>query len=277
MDKQSILFIGGDERQIFCAKHLFRCGYEVSIIGFEEYAHIPSELMVFNNLKIAIILADVIVLPTPFSINECIYAPYSAQQIKREDVLKFLESDKIVFGGKYDINFSESLKKKHIQHFDFLEQEEIVQKNAYLTAEGTVEKMMGYTPESLFEKKVLIVGFGRIAKHLIRLLQAFKVSVTVAARKKSDLTLAKLIGCKAKSIQQCQDLSGFDYIINTAPAVVFHSAALEQCKGIFLDLAGAAYHTQNYTKLSAIPGKYAPKSAGECNAQFIAETIGGAV
>ena len=273
MDKQNILFVGGDKRQIYCAKQLYDRGYEVSIIGFEKYPEIPDELMVFTNIKIAVILADIIVLPTPVLIQSGVNAPFSDKQFQIADIVSFLDSEKIVFAGKIEGDLKEALEQKHVKYHDFLLQEDITQLNAYITAEGTVHRLMQTNESCLSGKTVLIIGFGRIAKHLIRLLQAYHVGITVCARKKSDLTLAKIIGCKVKNIVHTTDLSGYDYLINTVPATVFKNEQIEDAGALFLDLAGAEYEADNYRRIASVPGKYAPKSAGIKLARFIDQVL----
>lgn len=273
MDKQNILFVGGDKRQIYCAKQLFESGYEVSIIGFEKCENVPEELMVFTNLKIAVILADVVVLPTPLFIQSEVYAPYSEKILKIEDVVANLDSEKRVFAGKIENGLKSALEKKQVSFFDFLSQEDIIQYNAYLTAEGTVHQLMEMDDACLLRKKVLVIGFGRIAKHLIKLLQAYRAGITVCARKKSDVTLAKIIGCKAKNIAHMKDLSGYDYIINTVPAKVFKNDLIQAADTAFIDLAGVEYAAQKYYRFASVPGKYAPESAGIMQAHFIEQTL----
>ncbi|MBR0415258.1 MAG: hypothetical protein IJI67_09335 [Clostridia bacterium] len=275
MDKRNILFIGGDERQIYCAKKLYDCGYEVSLFGFEKYHDIPQELMIFHNLKIAVILADVIILPTPFIYEESLFAPFSQTKLKKEEVLQYITQEKIIFGGKYDFATQQEFSAKKIEFHDFLENEEVTLQNAYLTAEGTVEKMMAVSKEALFQKSVLIIGFGRIAKCLLRLLSAFKMNITVAARKKSDLTIAKLLGAKSKHIAQLSDLSGYDFIINTVPAKILEKQVCEALEVPLIDLACKnKYKNKNYMIYSSVPGKYAPQSAGEICADFVCEQLG---
>lgn len=274
LDKRNILFIGGDERQLFCAKYLYRAGYEVSIIGFDKYRDIPEELMVFTNPKIAIILADIIILPTPCTIDEHIFMPYSDFTLNEKDVFSHLDNEKIIFGGKINENFRINLKKKNIKFYDFLEDESITVHNAYITAEGTLQKMMALSDESLFGKNVLIIGFGRISKHLCKLLSALKMNVHVLARKKSDITWAKLSGVKSKQIQAFQSFKGYDFVINTVPVKIFKNTMFDTLHAPFIDLANIGeYHCSYYIKLSALPGKYAPKSAGEITGEYIYQTL----
>lgn len=276
MDKRNILFIGGDERQIFCAKKLYDSGYEVSVLGFEKFEHLPDCFLVFTNPKIAVILADVIILPTPMTTGSDtgIYAPFSDKKLEIETVIKHIDSQKIVFGGKADVNFTRKVKEKKAAFYDVLKNEPLTGQNAYLTAEGCVHSLMEQTPEALFGKSVLIIGFGRIAKHLIRLLSAFKMNITVAARKKSDLTLAKLLGCKSKDLRAPLSFQNYDFVVNTVPVKLFKNDAIGSVKEVYADLAPPGeIHAQHYLPLSGVPGKYAPRSAGIFEAYYILQVL----
>ena len=70
MSKKNVLFIGGDARQLYCAEKLLDEGYEISVFGFDNFSFVNSLFMNFKVLKIAIILADAVVLPTPFLYND---------------------------------------------------------------------------------------------------------------------------------------------------------------------------------------------------------------
>lgn len=274
MDKRNILFIGGDERQIYCAKHLFEKGYEISFFGFETYHDLPADFMVFSNPKIAVILADVIVLPTPVSVDSYLFAPFSDKKIQAEQIFRFFDTSKTVFCGKATQTLIRYSEQKRIAFFDFLADESIVLQNAYLTAEGTLFRLMQQSKESLFGKGVLIIGFGRIAKNLIHLLLPYKINITVAARKKSDLTWAKLWGCKSVHISQMQNPNAFDYVINTVPVQLLQPAVIENAKTPYIDLAYNMHiKNETYAYLGGIPGKYAPVTAGLLMGEYIEKTL----
>ena len=274
MNKGNILFIGGDLRQIYAAKTLFEKGYEVSFYGFEKFDRMPKEFLAFNNLKIALILSDIIVLPTPLMKNGVLNMPFSEQIISFEDFSQYLNKDKTVFGGKVGSSIKSYLENKSVKCFDFLEDEEINLQNSYLTAEGAVGEILNFYGETLHSKNILITGFGRISKSLIRLLCAFKANITVGARKSSDLTLARLLGCKSRFISGIESFEGFDLIINTVPVKLFSNNLLESSSVPYIELANfEKIKNENYHTFPGIPGKNFPVSAGKLNAHFIISKI----
>ena len=270
MIKRNCLFIGGDLRQIYTAKKLFSEGYEVSFFGFEKNENLPKEFLSFNNLKIALILSDIIVLPTPLIKNGVLNMPFSALKLKFDDISEHLNKDKIIFGGKFESDYKHLIEKKSVKYFDFLSDEEVNIQNSYLTAEGAVGEILNFYGESLHSKQILITGFGRISKSLIKLLSAFKAHITIGARKSADLTLARLMGCRGRFISGIESFDDYDLVINTVPVKLFSGNLLESSKVPFIELAYfEEIKNENYHIFPGIPGKNFPKSAGEIFAHFI--------
>ena len=274
MNKPNVLFVGGDERQLYCAKKLFEEGFEVSGYGFDKAVYIPEFLMNYSNLKIALILADAVVLPTPFKLNGQLNAPLTDETIDIKFVIKNIDKDKTVFLGNADEEVKAALKNKNVNFFDFSQDEELNILNADITAEAAVSVLMNTLKSTLSHQKILITGYGRITKNLVKFLLPFRAEVTVAARKKADLAWAKLYGCQSKAFKNLNDIGSYDIIINTVPATALNKADVAVLKDetLFLDLAPQnAYHPKNYIKANALPGKYAPLNAGNNLAEFIKE------
>ena len=116
---------------------------------------------------------------------------------------------------------------------------------------------------------VLILGFGRIGKHLAEILTEQGASVTVAARKETDLALAKSLGYGAIHIQDAQAvLPGFQVVFNTVPAMILSTANAPDC--IPVELASKPGMVGNRViDGRGLPGKYAPLTAG----RFVGDAI----
>ena len=276
MSKKNVLFIGGDARQLYCAEKLLNEGYEISVFGFDNCSFVNSLFMNFKVLKIAIILADAVVLPTPFLYNDYLYLPFSDEKISATEVLKHIDSSKTVFGSAFGSDIKKEFEEKNIDYFDFLEDETLAVLNAELTAQGAVNIICNSLKSSITDKKILVLGFGRISKNLIRILSAFRAKVTVGARKKSDLTWAKISGAQAKEIKHL-NYADFDIVINTVPAPILNNSLIEENKSVlFLDLAPTiANSAHNYICAKALPGKFAPETAGDYLAQIVKSELEG--
>lgn len=164
--------------------------------------------------------------------------------------------------------------------FDYTKEEAFATKNAYLTAEATVAKMITDFDTSIIGTRVLICGYGRIAKALHYYLLPFTRNITVCARDEVQRCNAAMHGANSINISDLLLPSEYDFIINTIPHPIFNknelSAVNDNC--IILDLAsfpgGVDKHiakVQGRTLIEArgLPALYSPKSAG----YVVADTI----
>jgi dipicolinate synthase subunit A len=123
--------------------------------------------------------------------------------------------------------------------------------------------------------KCSVFGFGRIAGLTADVIASIGADVTVCARKYSDLAKAKSKGFNSCLIKEFDKYaSDFDIIINTVPSVILKRDILEKLRPdcLIIDIASAPYGTDfavaselglNAILCSSLPGKVAPKTAGE--------------
>ncbi len=157
-------------------------------------------------------------------------------------------------------------------------------KNALATAEGAIYTAMQSTNDLICRLNIVITGFGNIGKLLTYKLIALGCNVTVTARRKEARAEAESMGANS-----C-DFSGLrfarpDMIFNTVPARVIGSDVLETLSdeariielasapgGVDLDCAARL----GVVVISArgLPGKYAPKFAGQILKETVIELAG---
>ncbi|WP_302779389.1 NAD(P)-dependent oxidoreductase, partial [Anaerotruncus colihominis] len=162
-----------------------------------------------------------------------------------------------------------------IEMIDYLEREELAVKNAVITAEGAVAIAMEELPIALFGSRCLIVGHGRIARALIRILRGMGASVTVAARSYGSLAEIEAEGCRAVRTDALKtSVKAADVVINTVPARMLTEPVLSALKHDALvidlasrpggvDLAAAGRLGVKTIWALSLPGKTAPITAGE--------------
>jgi dipicolinate synthase subunit A len=172
------------------------------------------------------------------------------------------------------------LQRLWIGYYDFLEDERTTILNVVPTVEGAIELAIRKTDCTLFGSKVLVLGYGRIGKHLSRVLRSFGAEVVVAARKESDLTWIALDGNEAISYAKLDsELKQFDIIFNTVPFLLINETRIKLLKPscYVIDLAskpgGVDFESaEKYgvkTELAlGLPGKVAPKSAAQYMFEF---------
>lgn len=156
---------------------------------------------------------------------------------------------------------------------DLLKDASYLADNAAITAYCALRLAMMELPVMLRGCRVLIIGWGRIAKCLAALLWALEADVTVAARQEADRAMACALGYRAEAITDLDDtLNDYRLIFNTVPAPVLSEKQVELCRQgcLRIDLASVeGIGGSHKIWARGLPGKDAPESSGI----LIAKTI----
>lgn len=281
--KEKFLIIGGDLRNVKLATILANNYNNVSTYALEkseeilENKHIISE----NNLSNAINKADIIIGPIPFSSNgKNLNTPFSEEKIEIEEISN-KNKKKIFIAGSINDDITKKLEDNYMKVIDVMKREELAILNTIATAEGTITVAIENTDKILQGSKVLVLGFGRVAKIVATKFSKLSADVTCCARKISDLAWIKAYGYNSLNINDMiYDLKDFDIIINTVPQMIINEKELKHMKSsvLLIDLASrpggidgkkAINMGLKYVWALALPGKIAPISSAE----FIKETI----
>lgn len=138
---------------------------------------------------------------------------------------------------------------------------------------------------TLHGARCAVTGYGRTAKVLADMLAALGARVTVAARKCSDLAWARTGGLDAVNISELMKTAPeLDLLVNTVPSLVLDCKTLSALRRdcLVIDIASAPYGTDfacarelglNVMVPGSLPGKTAPKTAGEIIADAILNII----
>lgn len=274
-EKINFLIAGGDLRQVYTAKALSQ-EYNVYALGLSKNHINTDKINLIENIDDVPYEVDHIILPLPVSQDgEYINAPFSSRKIAASELIPHIKNGGIVFGGKFDDASQKIFTNSGIETIDYFDREELNVLNAVPTAEGAVQIAMEETASTIYGQNILITGFGRISKVLIKILNGMGANITVTARKYSDLAWAEIYGCKSvhtSSLHECIDK--FDIIFNTVPAVLFDEYMLTKLRKdtLMIDLAskpgGVDFDIAGKLGLKVIwalslPGKVAPVSSGE--------------
>lgn len=276
----NFLIIGGDDRLVELANIFSRKGYSVYTYGMDKAAACQASKI--NSLDEAVSKCDVIIGPIPFSkeLNK-VNSTYAEEPIDMDELFAKITPDKKLFFGALNKNSRELAEKHNIKYVDYFYDESYQILNTIPTAEGAIALMISETERTLFGRKVMILGYGRIGKLLSEYAKAMGVEVYVEARKDSDLTWIRAKGMSAVPLKDLSDfLSEMDIIVNTVPALLLDSDKLELIKPetFILDVASlpggvdfTAAKQKGIKTIHAlgIPGKIAAKSAAE----YIFDTV----
>jgi len=265
-------FIGGDLRQLTVMNKFRSAGYNVKIYGYEGAEFSVSDINEIYD-------CDIILFPMPGCRGNKIFAPFTEEDIFAENIV--LPAGKIIFYAGGNELLENKMKNSGSLCFNYMNREELIIKNAVPTAEGAIEIAINETPYTISGARILITGFGRVAKALANCLKAFGADVTVAARKCSAQAEAECLGFNAIDINKMYDCIGdFDVIYNTVPALVIDECLLRRISNdsLIIDLASkpggvdfeaAQRNGKRVIWALSLPGKVAPVTAGN----IIFETV----
>jgi len=168
--------------------------------------------------------------------------------------------------------------------YDYNKNETFLLKNAYLTAEGAIALYKEISDTALYGAKVLITGYGRIAKALHRALNAFGCDVTICSRSGESKAQAIFNNAKHIEFSQLKNKNNFDIVFNTVPHIIFTKEEIDALKKdvILIDLASfpggidTLYASAKEIKLidgKKLPSRYSKKSAGILIGETVIEMI----
>lgn len=253
-----ICVLGGDVRMDHAAASLQKMGY-----GVERTDRIPGA-------------AQVLVLPVRYSTDGLFISG------TKVPLGQAVAGCRTVIGGGVS-----GLDIPHARVYDYMCDETVVSANARLTAEGAAVLVAGQMDRALYGADLAVVGMGRIATFLCEILHALGAQVTVYARKEQALHKAVRMGARAVSIaggMPEQIVSAHDAVLNTVPYVLLDQGLLLHSRPgmLYVELASspggidrraAERYGVRLVDGQGIPGKYAPRSAGELIAVYVDEIL----
>ena len=272
--KNSFYIAGGDLRSVYLAKALVKEGHEVKVFALEE-ANLPEEIKSIENIG-EFKNAKTVILPLPCSDREgFLKTAFSERKIKLSEIVEHLPKNSVLMGGLLPEEIVLKAKENGVSVYDYYYREEFAVRNAALTAEAAAAIVMEMLTESISTVPVLILGHGRIGRLLSAILKALDAKVTVAARRYSELAWIRSEGMEPLEFRLIDaEIGRFEVIFNTVPDMVLtkERLMLADKNVLIIDLASEPCGTDfkaaeelgiTAKKALGLPGKFAPKTAGE--------------
>jgi len=263
--------MGGDMRIARLSILLAQDGHDVSCFALEKE---DSPLTASPSAADALINTDCVILPLPTEQDGFLNAPLSSGVFAIKDILESIPPGTLVCGGILKPELYEIAKAQGLRLVDYYKREELVVKNAVSTAEGALGLIIRETPETIWQSRILVIGYGRVGKMLANRLKGTGAKVSVSARSYGDFAWIESFGYGCLDTRSLDGhLGEFDIIINTVPALILDENKLKQLRhdALCIDLAskpgGIDFNAASSLGLSAIwalslPGEVAPSSAG---------------
>lgn len=274
-----ILIAGGDMRQAHCAARLAR-RYGVTLAGFDSSA-LPADIRHLAGAPDTVGEFDFAVLPMRgLGSDGNITAPHFSAVLAAADVAAAVREGGTVFTGLADARLAELFPRHSL--VSYMEREELLMKNAVLTAEGAVQLALERLDVALCGLPVLIVGLGRIGTSLAMILRGFGADVTAAVRSPKAAAKAEMLG--VKSVYTNEIGGGHALVFNTSPETVFTrgNLGISHRNTLFIELASgeggfsreaADMLGENLMRAGGLPAKKAPVTAGEIVADAVSALV----
>ena len=237
---KKITIIGGDDRFKKIKKGLENNGFTVDTLGLfeEDFADIKS--------------SDILLLPVPTTRdNKTVFAPLTDKKILLNDIEK-LSLGKQVLGCNYKLKAENYIDYGALNSYAIL--------NAVPTAEGAIKIAIENTPFTIWNSKILVIGYGRVGKILADRLKALGANVTVSARKDSDFATLNALGFNYINTNELNSNKlCFNIIFNTVDFEVLSPKSLENTTATLLvDLSSKGGFDLEFAKLKGITAIKAP-------------------
>ena len=200
---------------------------------------------------------------------------FSKKKTKLSEIVEHLQKGSVLMGGLLPEEIVSAANENEIICKDYYYREEFAVRNAALTAEAAAATLMEMLTESISTVPVLILGYGRIGRLLSAILKALDAKVTVAARRYSELAWIRSEGMEPLEFRLIDaEIERFEVIFNTVPDMVLtkERLMLADKNVLIIDLASEPCGTDfkaaeelgiTAKKALGLPGKFAPKTAGE--------------
>lgn len=177
-----------------------------------------------------------------------------------EEIFSRVDKDTQVFCG----NGQRIEKYFQGEIIDYSKNEELILKNARLTAEATVSIFHTITKTSPKNKKIFICGYGRIGKELSKIFSCLGAEIFVYARReivREEVVRDGYYFAPPELAPSC------DVIINTAPSIVFSNSLIEKIprESTIIELASVCgFENEERVNFAlGLPGRIMPKSSAQ--------------
>ena len=275
MKKPVILCVGGDSRFIYTIDELCTLG-KVYSYGAQG---VCGGAIALSSLEDMSEKAELLVLPILFSTGKTV--PTVLGVVSCDELSNYLVKNALVTGGRINTEIIEHFSALGCDVQDYFDREELVVKNCIPTAEGALRIAMQELAVTIKGSCTVIIGYGRVAKACAKVFLALGSSVTVAARRLSQLAQAENDGCECILLNDLhKTINRYDIVINTVPAPVIGCQLLEKLdkNAVVIDLASKPGGTdfeaakllgKRAVHALALPGKTAPVTAGRIIADAV--------
>ncbi|MDR1465124.1 MAG: dipicolinate synthase subunit DpsA [Oscillospiraceae bacterium] len=271
----NIAVLGGDARQGYAAGRLRAAGCRVLCCGVPSAEPEQENWETAERICEAARAAEVLLGPLPLTKDGVSLSGAVGGELLIAELVENLTPRHTLIAGTLPPEVRRACEAKGAAAAALTDRDDFAWLNAVPTAEGAIAEAIRQSTGTLHGSECLVLGYGRCAKVLAKKLAGMNARVTVAARGGGARCAAEADGFPAWDLPDLPDrMTQFGYIWNTIPAPVLEEALLVQLPedAVVIDLASAPGGTDfaaaarlglRALLLPGLPGRCAPKAAGE--------------
>lgn len=174
-----------------------------------------------ENAREAAFCEKVYILPIP--VTKLDRNPFLKEKLKQELIRcsKKQSTSLKVFGGVINSEWQTFLEGLEISYWDFMKLPEVVEGNAWITAEATIAEVLQLSESSIYGQKVFVTGYGCCGEKIAKLFSKLGAEVVVVARREMVRNQAQKDGFQAIGFENLsRALVDVSTVINTVPSLV---------------------------------------------------------
>lgn len=282
-----IALIGGDKRYLQAIHHLANKNATIYLDGFREVNFEHSNVHQKNIDHIDFSQIDNIVLPVlGMDDKGMVELSYPTGKAKlTEEMIQKTPEHCVIYTGTANNTLKNLATKCNRKLVVLFERDDMAIANSIPTAEATLQIAMENTDYTIHGANVLVTGFGRVGITTARLFHQIGAKVTVAARKQADFARIREMNMQPVSLGKLFDVvKNTNICINTIPHLVITKEIINGMNKntLIIDVAskpgGVDFNAAKSAGINTLhalglPGKFAPKTAGNIIGHTIAELI----
>ena len=248
MNKSGIIYsYGNDKRQKYLGNMLSEYGFTVIDVPGASAGENASK----NNPPLEQ-CGDIYSSRTS---NEILLLPVAVSEETLAGIIPFIHHGTYIIGGMLPAYLIDICSTENAAFLDYMKIPGIAIKNAVATAEGAICEAIKASSINIQSSRCLVIGYGRCGTVIADKLSCLKADVSVLTIKPADIARAYASGYNKAS----GDFSAYDFIFNTAPAMVITPGRINTMKGscIIIDIASKPGGTDfSYCKSRGITAKH---------------------
>lgn len=261
-----ILIVGGDQRNRHLFEELRGDGFDVAAVALDEGSVTIPDCGGF----------DVVIGPVPFSRDGvALYAPLYPSRLAIDDFLAKLPPSASLFAGTIPAD-----RAANCRYIDLTKDSGLYERNLVPTCEGIVQLILNGIDFTVAGAKILVAGYGKVGRALVALLGKLDAELAVYSADETERAALHARGMLAL----LDDLTPYDIVVNTIPAVVFTGERLRTLRQgtLLIDVASAPGGVDPQAAESlgirlvvapGLPGRKAPRTVARAMKEVILRVL----